>query len=438
MVLPWVNPSDTIEQGDMMTKAEQYAAVCQFILRGEDIYKTEYHRSTSGFPFSFADGPKYRTWMGEINTLNERYLQDHPLYQDIKVAYEKRSNNPHAYENMVSCLCALEADKEYWKDDLVKEEVPPNTPFEEEEVTMEPIIFISHSSKNAEIADMLRDFLVGAGIPNNYIFCSSLPGNDVRYTIPAEVKAKLGRSTVSIAILSNEYYNSMYCVNEAGIIWFMDQIPAIVIGLPEITHTNMCGFLNGDNILRRLDDQNDIFQIYDIVCENLHIQPLKMTVVSAACQKLMERYSSHISKREKTSANPALERNHQDVGISIERYEPKIDANGNTSNINFKAVLVNSSDRTLSVYSKYLHFFQDGVEFDKIEVTRYEVRTRKDALDVLNVLEPVNAIITLQPGHAQAVGILISGSERFSAEKVVFSCVADQKYYECVVKDIQK
>ena len=143
MVLPWVNPSDTIEQGDMMTKAEQYAAVCQFILRGEDIYKTEYHRSTSGFPFSFADGPKYRTWMGEINTLNERYLQDHPLYQDIKAAYEKRSNNPHAYENMVSCLCALEADKEYWKDDLVKEEVPPNTPFEEEEVTMEPIIFIS-------------------------------------------------------------------------------------------------------------------------------------------------------------------------------------------------------------------------------------------------------------------------------------------------------
>lgn len=299
MVLPWVNPSDTIEQGDMMTKAEQYAAVCQFILRGEDIYKTEYHRSTSGFPFSFADGPKYRTWMGEINTLNERYLQDHPLYQDIKAAYEKRSNNPHAYENMVSCLCALEADKEYWKDDLVKEEVPPNTPFEEEKVTMEPIIFISHSSKNAEIADILRDFLVGAGIPNNYIFCSSLPGNDVRYTIPAEVKAKLGRSTVSIAILSNEYYNSMYCVNEAGIIWFMDQIPAIVIGLPEITHTNMCGFLNGDNILRRLDDQNDIFQIYDIVCENLHIQPLKMTVVSAACQKLMERYSSHISKREK-------------------------------------------------------------------------------------------------------------------------------------------
>ena len=78
------------------------------------------------------------------------------------------------------------------------------------------------------------------------------------------------------------------------------------------------------------------------------------------------------------------------------------------------------------------------MEFDKIEVTRYEVRTKKDALDVLNVLEPVNAIITLQPGHAQEVGIIISGSERISAEKVVFSYVADQKYYECIVKDFQK
>ena len=417
-----------------MTKAEQYAAVADFLLRGEDIYKTEYQPATLGFPFSFASGPKYRKWMGEINTINERYFKDHPLYQDIKTAYEQRSNNPNAYSNMVSYLCALEADKEYWNDNPSQQGL--NTASEKENSTMEPVIFISHSSKNARIADILRDFLVNSGIPNDYFFCSSLPGNDVRHVIAKEVKAKLANSAINIAILSSEYYNSMYCVNEAGIIWFMDHTPAIVIGLPEITPTNMCGFLNGDNILRRLSNSNDIFQIYDLICDKLGIQQAKTTVVAAASQKLMDRYGAYISEREGTVTNSTGDTSPQDVGITIEKYEAVINEKGDVSGIRFRVVLENSSNKTLSVHSKYLHFLKDGKEFDKTEVTRYEVHTRKDAVDTLNVLVPVNNIITLKPGHAEAVGIIIDCKERIDAEKVIFSCIADQKCYECIVKDI--
>ena len=42
------------------------------------------------------------------------------------------------------------------------------------EAIMRESIFISHRSTDKDVADMLKDFLVATGIPNDKIFCSSL------------------------------------------------------------------------------------------------------------------------------------------------------------------------------------------------------------------------------------------------------------------------
>lgn len=63
----------------------------------------------------------------------------------------------------------------------------------------------------------------------------------IEQKISVEVKNTMKNSCVNIAILSNEYYQSAYCLNEAGIIWFQD-VPAIPIALPEIEPSNMIGF----------------------------------------------------------------------------------------------------------------------------------------------------------------------------------------------------
>lgn len=55
-------------------------------------------------------------------------------------------------------------------------------------------IFISHRSTDSAIADALLDFFVGTGIPKDMIFCSSLPGNDVRIRISEEVKETIKNS----------------------------------------------------------------------------------------------------------------------------------------------------------------------------------------------------------------------------------------------------
>lgn len=136
------------------------------------------------------------------------------------------------------------------------------TPVKDSKLT----IFISHSSRDKEVADMLVDFLSGTGISKESIFCSSLPGNDVNGKISAEIKTALKESTVDIAILFNDYYQSSYCLNEAGVLWYKDSGDSvIVIALPEINAGNMRGFLNSEYKFHRLDSDTDVSAIYDAV-----------------------------------------------------------------------------------------------------------------------------------------------------------------------------
>lgn len=159
-------------------------------------------------------------------------------------------------------------------------------------------IFISHSTVDKEIVDAVIDFMLRCGIPSKKIFCSSVSGNGVEQRIPDEVKQAINESKVNTVILSESYYRSAYCQNEAGIIWFQQQdVPAVVIALPEITHTNMQGFLNGDNIVRRLDNRQHIMEIADIIksqCDDFDCNAAKM---SANVDKLIKEYNELLQSR---------------------------------------------------------------------------------------------------------------------------------------------
>lgn len=161
---------------------------------------------------------------------------------------------------------------------------------------MKPTIFISHRSTDKAIADMLVDFFSNTGIPRGSVFCSSLPGNDVNEKISGEVKAALKSSAVNIAILSSDYYTSTYCLNEAGVLWFLD-VPVIPIALPEISVNDMCGFLNPEYKLRRLDSDDDIAYIYDTVSEKIYAAQSKHSIVTSETSKLKTRYATFLANR---------------------------------------------------------------------------------------------------------------------------------------------
>lgn len=163
---------------------------------------------------------------------------------------------------------------------------------------VDSIIFISHRSTDKDVADMLVDFFCGTGIPRNAVFCSSLPGNDINEKISGEVKTALKSSAINVAILSHSYYESAYCLNEAGVLWYRDDVPVIPIALPEITSNNMFGFLNNEYKLRCLDSDDDISYIYDAVSEAVSAPQTKHSIITRENQKLRERYVAFLGTRE--------------------------------------------------------------------------------------------------------------------------------------------
>lgn len=166
----------------------------------------------------------------------------------------------------------------------------------QKETKVKSMIFISHRSTDKDIADMLVDFFSGTGISKNLVFCSSLPGNDINEKISVEVKAALKASLVNIAILSQDYYQSAYCLNEAGILWYED-VPIIPIALPEVNSSNMYGFLNNEYKLRYLDSDTDISYIYDIVSEAVSASHAKVSVVTRENNKLRVKYEEFLKTR---------------------------------------------------------------------------------------------------------------------------------------------
>ena len=160
-------------------------------------------------------------------------------------------------------------------------------------------IFISHRQLDADVADMIKDFLTATGIPNEKIFCSSLPGNDVNERISPEVKEHLNKATINILILSRDYYESAYCLNEAGVAWYLDDALAIPIGLPEISHEKMIGFLNSDYKLRRLDSNDDIAYLLEMAQERIsESKNIKPRVIVRESQKLKDKYKKHLISRD--------------------------------------------------------------------------------------------------------------------------------------------
>ena len=124
------------------------AKVDEFIQRGLDIGRIEFHPAGNGVPVSSVSGSLYDAWMGEINIFNERHLKSHPLHDSIHNTYfHKRTSS---YKDMMGHLRALSTDTDFFKANIIQ--MPDGAGGS----IMSNKIFIVHGHDEAAKLDMAR------------------------------------------------------------------------------------------------------------------------------------------------------------------------------------------------------------------------------------------------------------------------------------------
>ncbi len=118
-----------------------------------------------------------------------------------------------------------------------------------------PKIFISHSSQDKEYVTCLVDFLEDIGLAPEQIFCSSVPG----YGIPLDediydyLKYQFQEHELHVIfILSNNYYQSVACMNEMGAAWVLQNKYTVIL-LSRFDFKKIQGAINPRQMGLKLD-----------------------------------------------------------------------------------------------------------------------------------------------------------------------------------------
>ena len=82
-------------------------------------------------------------------------------------------------------------------------------------------VFISHAHADVGVVTALAKLLINSGLRQEDIYCTSLPSHGVRVGVDFErdIRSKIRSANVIIALLSERYYSSAYCMFELGAAW---------------------------------------------------------------------------------------------------------------------------------------------------------------------------------------------------------------------------
>lgn len=124
----------------------------------------------------------------------------------------------------------------------------------------QPLLFISHASANEDIATNLVQMLRTLGFNNRNMFCSSVPGYDIREgeDIYDTLASKFNEFNIFvILLLSKEYYESAACLNEMGATWVLKANYSTIV-CPGFTIPEIRGAVNPAKMAVVLEDKKRV------------------------------------------------------------------------------------------------------------------------------------------------------------------------------------
>lgn len=126
-------------------------------------------------------------------------------------------------------------------------------------------IFISHSTKDESLVQNFIDFLLlGMGIARNQIFCTSKQSLESGKDYIRRIKEELETGGAIVAIITENYLNSISCMMELGAAWVLSEKNAFFpILVAPVTFEKMNEtFLKGYQMLR-MDSKDNMTHFYD-------------------------------------------------------------------------------------------------------------------------------------------------------------------------------
>lgn len=150
-------------------------------------------------------------------------------------------------------------------------------------------IFISHSSTNKEIAEKLCEFMTSCGVDKKNIFCSSIVGQGVDNgeKLNKRIAESIKNSKVLIFMLSADFLESPYCIEELGTGWYLAEnnvLKCYFLVLPDILSlSEIQGFVNSKiDKFSFIDRQEDLNLFAKNLCFELGLQsPIDSSLKSA-------------------------------------------------------------------------------------------------------------------------------------------------------------
>jgi hypothetical protein len=133
-------------------------------------------------------------------------------------------------------------------------------------------IFVSHSSRDKSICDAFVELMESIGVPENVILYSS----SARHGIPGDLdifdylRENISAKTTVFFMLSDNYYESVYCLNEMGAAWVTRNDFSIFI-LPNFTG-EIRGVIDRNKKGYSLQEPIDLIQFKNKIVETFNLQ----------------------------------------------------------------------------------------------------------------------------------------------------------------------
>ncbi len=171
------------------------------------------------------------------------------------------------------------------------------------------MIFISHSSKNDQYGNALVELLREIGVGGNEIIFTSNPayGIPISSNIFSWLKSRITEKPFVIYLLSEDYYESVACLNEMGAAWIIENkgFMLFVPGFSLDYHKFKSGALDPRSIGFFLDDEDRVTEFIESLRDGFSIVEKPVLINQAVKKYLAKIEVLKLSPKKKNNENVA-------------------------------------------------------------------------------------------------------------------------------------